>query len=570
MKIRKFQWLVVLVMGLTMTSCTGGGRHAPQLTDIEKTLEQHQDRDDIEGLTALIDSLEAESALTDVQLGYWRGAVCLMKRDRAEAMRWFRKALDGDIQKPVNHQAYYSAADILSNMLNSKGDHQGTLEVAMPAVTAMEERGHTDHVYFSSMLYTIGNSQLRLNMFDDGERTLNRAMDIFDRQVERDTTGTLASNRVVTLINIAIPYIDKQRYEEADRWLKRAAKALDFYAAMPTAISRKVDRSRGRLLTLSAEVQQGLGHTQEAAKTYDEARRTDFGQTTDGQIDATGYLQAAGRWAEAADIYEPLDSILHDWNLKPTLGTLAGLMLAKYRSNVGAGRRAAAAAVSEQICNALDSAVRWERESKATELATIYQLKEEQLARQQAEADARIMRLVTIAVAVALLLVMLFAAYFFYQRRQMAEKNKALVRFIDQITASQANHGDRLPDTAQDQRPATAEKPQTSPDLFRRFTALIHDEQLYRDIALDRDTVCQRLGIERHSLNQLLNDHAGGLSLPAYLNTVRLDAAYDLLHNQPDESIADIAAAVGFTPQNLRLQFKKRYGLTPTEYRQNQ
>ena len=68
----------------------------------------------------------------------------------------------------------------------------------------------------------------------------------------------------------------------------------------------------------------------------------------------------------------------------------------------------------------------------------------------------------------------------------------------------------------------------------------------------------------------MLNDHAGGLSLPAYLNTVRLDAAYDLLHNQPDQSITDIAAAVGFTPQNLRLQFKKRYGLTPTEYRQNQ
>ena len=566
MKIRKFQWLVVLVIGLTMTSCTGGGQHAPQLTDIEKTLEQHQDRDDVEGLTTLIDSLEAEDALTDVQLGYWRGAVCLMKRDRAEAMHWFRKALEGDIQKPVNHQAYYSVADILSNMLNSKGDHQGALEVAMPAVTAMEERGHTDHVYFSSMLYTIGDSQLRLNMFDDGERTLNRAMDIFDRQVERDTTGTLASNRVVDLINIAIPYIDKQRYEEADRWLKRAAKALDFYAGMPTAITRKVDRSRGRLLTLSAEVQQGLGHTQEAAKAYDEARRTDFGQTTDGLIDATGYLQAAGRWAEAADIYEPLDSILHDWNLKPTLGTLAGLMLAKYRSNVGAGRRDAAAAVSAQICNALDSAVRWERESKATELATIYQLKEEQLARQQAEADARIMRLVTIAVAVALLLVMLFAVYFFYQRRQMAEKNKALVRFIDQMTAAQATV-----EPVDEAKPQDADaKPQTSPDLFHRFTALIHDEQLYRDVALDRDTVCQRLGIERHSLNQLLNDHAGGLSLPAYLNSVRLDAAYDLLHNQPDQSITDIAAAVGFTPQNLRLQFKKRYGLTPAEYRQNQ
>ena len=69
---------------------------------------------------------------------------------------------------------------------------------------------------------------------------------------------------------------------------------------------------------------------------------------------------------------------------------------------------------------------------------------------------------------------------------------------------------------------------------------------------LANDTVCQRLGIERHSLNQLLNDHAGGLSLPAYLNSVRLDAATDLLRNP-----------------KLRLQFKKRYGLTPAEYRQS-
>lgn len=550
-----------------LAGCTGHGtsKHTPQATDVETALEQYQDKDDEEGLTALIDSLEAEGALTDVQLGYWRGAACWMKRDRSEAMRWFRKALEGNIRQPENQLAYYSAADILSNILSgSNGDHQGALEIAMPAVAAMEARGHTDHEYYSSMLYTIGNCQLRLNMFDDGEKTLNRAMEIIDRQAECDTAGTKASNRVVSLINIAIPYIDKRHFEEADQWLKRAAKALDFYAAMPTAIPWKVDRSRGRLLTLSAEVNQGLGHTQEAAKAYEEARQTDFGRTTEGQLDATGYLQAAGRWAEAANIYQPLDSIMHAWNLKPTLGTLAGLMLVKYRCNVGAGRRDSAAAVSAQICNALDSAVIRERESKATELATVYQLKEEQLGRQEAETDARIFRLITVAVVAALLLVMAFAVYVFYQRRQMAEKNKALVRFIDSMTAKSVDDSETKPLDGDN-----AKKP-TNPDLFVRFKALIHDEQLYRDISLDRDTVCQRLGIERHTLNQLLNDHAGGLSLPAYLNNVRLDTAYHLLHNQPDESISDIAAAVGFTPQNLRLQFKKRYGLTPAEYRQNQ
>ena len=105
--------------------------------------------------------------------------------------------------------------------------------------------------------------------------------------------------------------------------------------------------------------------------------------------------------------------------------------------------------------------------------------------------------------------------------------------------------------------------------LFQRFTSLIQDEQLYCDVTLDRDTVCQRLAIDRHTLNQLLNTYADGLSLPAYINNVRLDKAYKLLRDEPEKSIADIAAAVGFTPQNLRLQFKKRYGITPTEYRQN-
>ena len=231
-------------------------------------------------------------------------------------------------------------------------------------------------------------------------------------------------------------------------------------------------------------------------------------------------------------------------------------MLAKYRSNVGAGRRDSAAAVSAQICDALDSAVVWERESKAAELATIYQLKEEQLGRQQAEADAHIFRIVTLAVVIALIAVLAFAVYFFYQRRLTAEKNKALVLLIDNSMNQKTS------------TEAVETKKTTDSSLFERFTALVHEQQLFRDVNIDRDAVCQQLDIERHTLNQLLNDYAGGLSLPAYLNNVRLDAAYDMLHNQADKSITDIANAVGFTPQNLRLQFKKRYGLTPSEYRQ--
>ncbi|MCR5140551.1 MAG: helix-turn-helix domain-containing protein [Bacteroidaceae bacterium] len=106
--------------------------------------------------------------------------------------------------------------------------------------------------------------------------------------------------------------------------------------------------------------------------------------------------------------------------------------------------------------------------------------------------------------------------------------------------------------------------------LFRRLEALIYDEHLYRDGAFDRQAVCKRLGIDRHVLNRLLNTHADGLSWPAYINNVRLDTARGLLLSEPlDTSLTQIAASVGLSLQNMRLLFKKHYGVTPTEYREN-
>ena len=45
--------------------------------------------------------------------------------------------------------------------------------------------------------------------------------------------------------------------------------------------------------------------------------------------------------------------------------------------------------------------------------------------------------------------------------------------------------------------------------------------------------------------------------------------ALQMLENEPELSIGLIVEAVGFTPANFREQFKKRFGMTPAEYRQN-
>ncbi len=104
-------------------------------------------------------------------------------------------------------------------------------------------------------------------------------------------------------------------------------------------------------------------------------------------------------------------------------------------------------------------------------------------------------------------------------------------------------------------------------ELFKTIDTIIRQERLYTNVNLLREDIMQRFSIGRHHLNDQLNAFADGMSFPQYINSIRLEVAYDLLTNHPEMSISDAAREVGFTPANLREQFKRCYGITPAEYR---
>ena len=301
---------------------------------------------------------------------------------------------------------------------------------------------------------------------------------------------------------------------------------------------------------------------QKALATETEMERTRWSKTLDCDRMMTSAYHHLGQFDRFDAAMDYLDSTRTDTLNSNYVIALKARCAAAYMR----GRTAEALRYLQRAFAVHDSVDARNQREQLNELATIYHLQEEQLARQQAETQARFLRWVTAAVVVILVLAVGFAAYFFYKRRETMEKNRALVRMIDEM---HENEELRMKNEENAVAQPTAQAGSSLFTLYSSFLHLIHDEQFYRNAALDRDTVCQHLGIDRHTLNQLLNTYADGLSLPAYINKVRLDLAYELLRDEPDKSISDIAAAVGFTPQNLRLQFKRRYGITPTEYRQN-
>ena len=152
------------------------------------------------------------------------------------------------------------------------------------------------------------------------------------------------------------------------------------------------------------------------------------------------------------------------------------------------------------------------------------------------------------AMIVLTLSVSVWAFYMLRERRIVVAKNRELLRM--------KNDGESIPLVVEKRRDPQQE------ELFVTIDTAIRQERLYADVALQRQDVCDRFGINRHALNELLVHYAEGLSFPQYVNDIRLQGEAEM-------TISEIASSVGFTPANLREQFKRVYGMTPAEYRQS-
>ena len=212
--------------------------------------------------------------------------------------------------------------------------------------------------------------------------------------------------------------------------------------------------------------------------------------------------------------------------------------------------------------------------SEAHDYAARYHAQEQELKIRETESASRIK---SIIIGVIVLLFMIAAVFSFYYRRQrhiISEKNHALVRMINGtpfvVPADETEETEESDEVRESEEPEAAElEPETNSALFDTIDTAIRTEHLYVNALLQRQDVCTRFCITRHTLNNLLAQHTGSPFFPQYINNIRMEEALPLLRDNPSMTISAIAAAVGFTPANFREQFKRQYGVTPQEYRQS-
>ena len=427
----------------------------------------------------------------------------------------------------------------------------------------------------------IGYLMTRLGQIDEGLQKLDDAISHLDHpgSIDRMDAFVVVCKRKINALN------DLGRYAEIIPLAQRILDRLDHYEQHATEYAedsyrlswsdnpndrdRYLDFSRAQAWGFMAQaysetlpqplpVRDGSGYQKalEYLRLFD---NSSYGKTFMARRMIAPTQMALGMYDEALATYDEVERRMAGDTLNDDYAVIL-------RS------RAIAARAKGHIAQALDYQTRYATLSKvvsdslhrseAHDYAARYHAQEQQLQIQEHRAEAERFHIIALAIAVVALLAIAFALYFFRQKRIVTEKNRALVRMINEKALPQ-------PLPVREESSCSQGKDSAEESLFNSIDTSIRTERLYANVNLQRQDICERFSISRHALNDLLATHAEGLSFPQYINNIRLEEALRLLRYEPSKNLTSIANEVGFTPANLREQFKRKYGMTPADYRQD-
>lgn len=104
--------------------------------------------------------------------------------------------------------------------------------------------------------------------------------------------------------------------------------------------------------------------------------------------------------------------------------------------------------------------------------------------------------------------------------------------------------------------------------IVRRLRSLLAAESDLASPAVEPRRLAARLGEPYYLLSRAVNERAG-MSVSDLVNESRLERATHLLLEEPDEGILDVALEAGFQAKStFNDVFRKRMGMSPSEYRQ--
>ena len=423
MKLAKTIVLFVVLIATLFLSCKE--QHVtPQHVAVDSLINIAYQARNYDSILSLANLHQQEGTLSTIEACYWRGyAYSRLRKMRMAEMEW-KNAVAQTIETDVDLAYYAQSANRLAGLLYLKADYAGAIRVALPAINLLKEKQYTLNNDYSNLLTFIGSCELKLGHPADAARNYDQAWQAYQQITQANYNIDSYTSSIVGLVTIVDAYIQTGHYQEALDWTTHLGNMLQQCRQLPGVRDAYIDKQWARLCLYRASALEGLGKKEEAAQSYQFALQTQYAKTGDGKVEASNYLMAAHRWNEAANNLQVMAAQLATYDFKMTQEAIHTYLLPKYIANVKANRLDSAIAVGIWICQALDSAIVWQKRDDAAELATIYetQQKENELMEQRSSLSDQ--RLLTVYITLVLV-ILGFGLFIFFRHRSAVRLEKA-------------------------------------------------------------------------------------------------------------------------------------------------
>ena len=572
--------VLLLVLILVFASCgsNNSARHIPNLGDTPYQVDSvlvaygyHPNR-----ALVMLDSALLLGNINEYRAKFIRAKIyskSLLKQRQDSAILICEQLLQHDsvIHAPQERE---NILDLLMITSRTKVDFEGYVKWATQKAEVCRLQGEETEQWRTEA--EIGMVMAHLGQPEEGMEKIDEAIRQLDEpgSIDRMDAFIIAVKRKITVLN------DQGRYAEviplAQRILDRlvhyeqhaSAYAEDSYrlswSDSPADRDRYIDFSRAQANGFLAGAYAMTGDTPHARECLSRFNQSGYGHSLGGRRMIIPAQMALGMYDEAMATSDEVayrmgrDTINDDYAV--ILRDRAVVARAKGHVDEAYNLMNRHANLVKVLSDSLHA-------SEAHDFAARYHAQEQELKIQEAEAASR-MKSIIIGVIVLLFIIASVISFYYRRQRQIiSEKNRALVRMINGTPF--VAPVDEIEGAEDTDEVSDSEEPEDTSALFETIDTTIRTEHLYANVSLQRQDVCTRFCITRHTLNNLLAQHVGSSSFPQYINNIRMEEALPLLRDNASMTIAAIATAVGFTPANFREQFKRQYGVTPQEYRQS-
>ena len=528
--------IIILLVVAILVGCTGGDtKNEEQVGDFNQIMHQADSLyNSMEFRTAydlylqLLDNKEAKA--DDEKMLNVLNSLCMASElagHKAEQTKWMQQLLD--LAKQTGN-AYYESMGLMSlgKRIYYEGDRQQGVRYVNEAIDLMAktDREDADHLTHSQMVILAG---LYSDMND-----LDNALRTDERNVRLTMEGTRWGNTP------QLQLIDR-----------RMALAKTAYCLAKMGNFQRADS----VYTAWQSVQYEGDHTRDYF--------------------IADYLRERGRYPEAVKVNDDLIQKIRAHG--DTLGEMMNCAkwgLAEVYQKMGNYKQATDLYV--QVLEINDTLKARQAQNTAQELAAIYHDQEQkQTIQEQEMANTRKNYILVIVLAV-LIGVIAYTVIIVRQKRIISQKNRSLVKQITEAMTYKElynNEKARLAElTSQDKNDQQSDAPtdlnaMTDEQLFQHVTEVIERERLFLDPRFERQTVIDRFQLSKERVGNIFSqsEHA---KLTNYIQQLRLEYAAQLLVEQPERSIVQIATDSGFSSHKYFTdRFRQYFTMTPTEFR---